>query len=326
MQNRASGCLWPCRDQIVYPLWYPTPMNQGHTTVSWVSLPLCSPGSISGRCYLLPLSPSSSGSYDYLSDEEDRRSMESSTSEESSPDHPYLPLVTDDDSWYNKWRKMEQKFRIVYAQKVPGHLGWAGGLTGLRGGSFGVNSPFIILRPTYSVFTPCTAMRAPKIWTPILCIPLPSCGTSAWTELAMVEGQAAMYFLCPATLQGRASHWQPLGSWLCCPVSQTTSNSTRHPAGPMFPSLSPASAFPGLAHGGTAPSPWGTRGFVPYRPWSSPSSLDAPTGVLLNVSSVCLFPGMAGPGHASRHEQLAAASVRDLGASHPAGTKPFQTG
>ncbi|XP_032647469.1 RUN domain-containing protein 3A isoform X3 [Mauremys mutica] len=56
-------------------------------------------------------------SYDYLSDEEDRRSMESSTSEESSPEHPYQLLVTDEDSWYNKWRKMEQKFRIVYAQK-----------------------------------------------------------------------------------------------------------------------------------------------------------------------------------------------------------------
>uniref|UniRef100_A0A670JG01 RUN domain containing 3A n=1 Tax=Podarcis muralis TaxID=64176 RepID=A0A670JG01_PODMU len=56
-------------------------------------------------------------SYDYLSDEEDRHSLESSTSEDSSPDHPYLPLVTAEDSWYNKWRKMEQKFRIVYAQK-----------------------------------------------------------------------------------------------------------------------------------------------------------------------------------------------------------------
>ncbi|XP_043359416.1 RUN domain-containing protein 3A isoform X6 [Dermochelys coriacea] len=56
-------------------------------------------------------------SYDYLSDEEDRRSVESSTSEESSPEHPYQLLVTDEDSWYNKWRKMEQKFRIVYAQK-----------------------------------------------------------------------------------------------------------------------------------------------------------------------------------------------------------------
>ncbi|KFP16641.1 RUN domain-containing protein 3A, partial [Egretta garzetta] len=43
--------------------------------------------------------------------------VESSTSEDSSPEHPYLPLVTDEDSWYNKWRKMEQKFRIVYAQK-----------------------------------------------------------------------------------------------------------------------------------------------------------------------------------------------------------------
>ncbi|XP_034271803.1 RUN domain-containing protein 3A isoform X3 [Pantherophis guttatus] len=56
-------------------------------------------------------------SYDYLSDEEDRHSLESSTSEESSPDHPYLPLVTAEDSWYIKWRKIEQKFRIVYAQK-----------------------------------------------------------------------------------------------------------------------------------------------------------------------------------------------------------------
>lgn len=53
--------------------------------------------------------------------------MESSTSEDSSPEHPYLPLVTDEDSWYNKWRKMEQKFRIVYAQKVLGAgLGLAG--------------------------------------------------------------------------------------------------------------------------------------------------------------------------------------------------------
>ncbi|KAM6452868.1 RUN domain-containing protein 3A isoform 2-T2 [Liasis olivaceus] len=51
------------------------------------------------------------------SDEEDRHSLESSTSEESSPDHPYLPLVTAEDSWYIKWRKIEQKFRIVYAQK-----------------------------------------------------------------------------------------------------------------------------------------------------------------------------------------------------------------
>ncbi|XP_030077775.1 RUN domain-containing protein 3A isoform X1 [Microcaecilia unicolor] len=56
-------------------------------------------------------------SYDYLSDEDERRSVDSSTSDESSPEHPYLPLVTDEDSWYNKWRKMEQKFRIVYAQK-----------------------------------------------------------------------------------------------------------------------------------------------------------------------------------------------------------------
>ncbi|XP_025773202.1 RUN domain-containing protein 3A [Puma concolor] len=57
-------------------------------------------------------------SYDYLTDEEERHSAESSTSEDNSPEHPYLPLVTDEDSWYSKWHKMEQKFRIVYAQKL----------------------------------------------------------------------------------------------------------------------------------------------------------------------------------------------------------------
>lgn len=65
------------------------------------------------HCALLP-------SYDYLTDEEERHSAESSTSEDNSPEHPYLPLVTDEDSWYSKWHKMEQKFRIVYAQKVRG--------------------------------------------------------------------------------------------------------------------------------------------------------------------------------------------------------------
>ncbi|NXP45019.1 RUN3A protein, partial [Heliornis fulica] len=66
---------------------------------------------------LLKPCPRPSPSYDYLSEEEERGSVESSTSEDSSPEHPYLPLVTDEDSWYNKWRKMEQKFRIIYAQK-----------------------------------------------------------------------------------------------------------------------------------------------------------------------------------------------------------------
>ncbi|XP_073428860.1 RUN domain-containing protein 3A isoform X3 [Dendrobates tinctorius] len=56
-------------------------------------------------------------SYDYLSEEEDRESVGGSSSEDSSPEHPYLPLLTDEESWYSKWRKMEQKFRIVYAQK-----------------------------------------------------------------------------------------------------------------------------------------------------------------------------------------------------------------
>uniref|UniRef100_A0AAY5KI40 RUN domain-containing protein n=1 Tax=Esox lucius TaxID=8010 RepID=A0AAY5KI40_ESOLU len=56
-------------------------------------------------------------SYDYLSDDDDRRSIDSSTSDDSVPEHPYIPLVTDEESWANKCRKMEQRFKIVYAQK-----------------------------------------------------------------------------------------------------------------------------------------------------------------------------------------------------------------
>ncbi|XP_062874503.1 RUN domain-containing protein 3A isoform X3 [Trichomycterus rosablanca] len=56
-------------------------------------------------------------SYDYLSDEEDRRSVDSSASEDSIAEHPYIPLVTDEESWSTRCRKMEQRFKIVYAQK-----------------------------------------------------------------------------------------------------------------------------------------------------------------------------------------------------------------
>ncbi|KAF4092934.1 hypothetical protein AMELA_G00026030 [Ameiurus melas] len=56
-------------------------------------------------------------SYDYLSDEEDRRSVDSSASEDSVAEHPYIPLVTDEESWSTRCRKMEQRFKIVYAQK-----------------------------------------------------------------------------------------------------------------------------------------------------------------------------------------------------------------
>ncbi|XP_017289743.1 RUN domain-containing protein 3A [Kryptolebias marmoratus] len=56
-------------------------------------------------------------SYDYLSDDDDRRSVDSSTSDDSVPEHPYVPLVTDEESWSTKCRKMEQRFKIVNAQK-----------------------------------------------------------------------------------------------------------------------------------------------------------------------------------------------------------------
>lgn len=74
--------------------------------------------------------------------------MESSTSEDSSPEHPYLPLVTDEDSWYNKWRKMEQKFRIVYAQKVPGAGMGPPGYQPLLGCSSPEHLPHCIPAPT----------------------------------------------------------------------------------------------------------------------------------------------------------------------------------
>uniref|UniRef100_A0A3Q2QFW8 RUN domain-containing protein 3A n=1 Tax=Fundulus heteroclitus TaxID=8078 RepID=A0A3Q2QFW8_FUNHE len=57
-------------------------------------------------------------SYEYLSDDDDdRRSVDSSTSDDSVPEHPYVPLVTDEESWSTKCRKMEQRFKIVNAQK-----------------------------------------------------------------------------------------------------------------------------------------------------------------------------------------------------------------
>ncbi|XP_063337331.1 RUN domain-containing protein 3A [Pelmatolapia mariae] len=56
-------------------------------------------------------------SYDYLSDDDDRQSVDSSASDDSVPEHPYIPLVTDEESWSTKCRKMEQRFKIVNAQK-----------------------------------------------------------------------------------------------------------------------------------------------------------------------------------------------------------------
>ncbi|XP_019738970.1 RUN domain-containing protein 3A isoform X2 [Hippocampus comes] len=57
-------------------------------------------------------------SYDYVSDDDDeRQSVDSSTSDDSIPEHPYVPLVTDEESWSTKCRKMEQRFKIVHAQK-----------------------------------------------------------------------------------------------------------------------------------------------------------------------------------------------------------------
>ncbi|TSL75238.1 RUN domain-containing protein 3A [Bagarius yarrelli] len=56
-------------------------------------------------------------SYDYLSDDDDCCSMDSSNSDDSLPEHPYIPLVTDEESYSNKCRRMEQRFKIVNAQK-----------------------------------------------------------------------------------------------------------------------------------------------------------------------------------------------------------------
>ncbi|XP_028332595.1 RUN domain-containing protein 3A-like [Gouania willdenowi] len=63
-------------------------------------------------------------SYDYMSDDdddddddEDGRSVNSSSSSDSIAEPPYVPLVTDEDSWKTKCRKMEQRFKIVNAQK-----------------------------------------------------------------------------------------------------------------------------------------------------------------------------------------------------------------
>uniref|UniRef100_A0A3B4GNZ3 RUN domain-containing protein 3A n=1 Tax=Pundamilia nyererei TaxID=303518 RepID=A0A3B4GNZ3_9CICH len=44
-------------------------------------------------------------------------SVDSSASDDSVPEHPYIPLVTDEESWSTKCRKMEQRFKIVNAQK-----------------------------------------------------------------------------------------------------------------------------------------------------------------------------------------------------------------
>lgn len=62
------------------------------------------------------------GSYDYMSDDDDRQSVDSSASDDSIPEHPYIPLVTDEESWSTKCRKMEQRFKIVNAQKVCSYL------------------------------------------------------------------------------------------------------------------------------------------------------------------------------------------------------------
>ncbi|KAK2820370.1 hypothetical protein Q5P01_023329 [Channa striata] len=56
-------------------------------------------------------------SFDYLSDDDDRQSVDSSTSDDSIPEHPYIPLVAEEESWSTKCRKMEQRFKIVNAQK-----------------------------------------------------------------------------------------------------------------------------------------------------------------------------------------------------------------
>uniref|UniRef100_A0A4W6DXF5 RUN domain-containing protein 3A n=1 Tax=Lates calcarifer TaxID=8187 RepID=A0A4W6DXF5_LATCA len=48
-------------------------------------------------------------SYDYLSDDDDRQSIDSSTSDDSVPEHPYIPLVTDRGECYFK-----ERFNILF--------------------------------------------------------------------------------------------------------------------------------------------------------------------------------------------------------------------
>ncbi|XP_036739092.2 RUN domain-containing protein 3A isoform X4 [Manis pentadactyla] len=110
-------------------------------------------------------------SYDYLTDEEERHSAESSTSEDNSPEHPYLPLVTDEDSWYSKWHKMEQKFRIVYAQKtgltLPPHPRTGlipGDHASLAQGSKELTTPLVNQWPSLGTLNGAEGANNPKLY------------------------------------------------------------------------------------------------------------------------------------------------------------------
>ncbi|NXU72372.1 RUN3B protein, partial [Oreotrochilus melanogaster] len=52
------------------------------------------------------------------SDEEELRTLGSSSSEGSTPENIGPPFITDENSWYNKCKRVEQKYRLALEQKV----------------------------------------------------------------------------------------------------------------------------------------------------------------------------------------------------------------
>lgn len=52
------------------------------------------------------------------SDEEELRTLGSSGSESSTPENIGPPFIMDENSWYNKCKRVEQKYRLALEQKV----------------------------------------------------------------------------------------------------------------------------------------------------------------------------------------------------------------
>lgn len=107
-------------------------------------LPAPAPGQEARLCCNLGLCNCSSLKLRPLTDErEERLAPESSTSEDNSPKHPCLPLVTDEDSWYSKWHKMEQKFHWPRAEGVRRGVGGRRGRGRQKAGAGGRGDPLL---------------------------------------------------------------------------------------------------------------------------------------------------------------------------------------